>query len=583
MYNWRKIYQMVIEHRSAFVLVQLLALLATIVSIPTPLLMPLLVDEVLLHKPGKLIETIHTLFGQGTPLFYTIVVLIFTLVLRASYVLFQVLQAKTFQKISKDITYQIRKEVLTHLQRVSMEEYESLGSGKVASRLVTDIDTIDSFLSASISKLLISVLTLIGVCIVLLLIHWQLALFIIFLNPLVVLFSAKMARGVAKLKKEQNRLTEVFQNALVETLEVFEQIRAANKEHYFLARLLTHAKELMERSIDYAYKSDAAARLSFLIFVAGFEVFRAAGIITVAYSDLSIGLMMAIFGYLWFMMTPIQEIINIQYAKRSADVALGRINELLRLHPEPQFPHEANPFKEEKPIEISVEHLSFAYPGKEPVLKDLSLTIPAGKISAIVGASGSGKTTLARLLVGFYPPQEGDILYNHISYRRIGLDVIRQNVALVLQMPVLFNDTILFNVTLGHDYPKERVIEALKMAQIYDLVQRLPDGLQTMVGRGGVRLSGGERQRIAIARMILQDPKVVILDESTSALDMETEWLLFCALDRFLRSRTTILIAHRPSTIEKADMLFFLKEGRLQRQMSFEEYKEKSRQNLCIL
>ncbi len=574
---------MVIAHRRAFILVQLLALLATIVSIPTPLLMPLLVDEVLLHKPGRLIETIQALFGNGTPFFYTMVVLAITLFLRGTYVLFQVLQAKTFQQISKDITYEIRKKVLSHLQGVSMEEYESLGSGKVASRLVTDIDTIDNFLSASISKLLVSVLTLVGVCVVLLLIHWQLALFIIFLNPLVVLFSAKMARGVARLKKEQNRLTEVFQNALVETLEVFEQIRAANKEEYFLAKLLHLAKELKERSIDYAYKSDAAARVSFLIFVAGFEVFRAAGIVTVAYSDLSIGLMMAIFGYLWFMMTPIQEIINIQYAKRSADVALQRINELLRLHPEPRFPHEANPFEEDKPIEIIVDHLTFAYPAKEPVLKDLSLTIPAGKISAIVGASGSGKTTLARLLVGFYAPQEGDILYNKISYRRIGLDVIRQNVALVLQTPVLFNDTILFNVTLGREYPKERIIEALKMAQIYDLVRHLPDGLQTIVGRSGVRLSGGERQRIAIARMILQDPKVVILDESTSALDMETERLLFCALEKFLSKRTTILIAHRPSTIEKADILFFLKEGKLQGEMSFEEYKEKSRQNLCIL
>ncbi len=583
MYDWRTIYEMVISHKRAFILVQVLALLATIVSIPTPLLMPLLVDEVLLHKPGRLIETIQALFGEGTPFFYTMVVLAITLFLRGAYVLFQVLQAKTFQQISKDITYEIRKKVLSHLQKVSMEEYESLGSGKVASRLVTDIDTIDNFLSASISKLLVSLLTLVGVCIVLLLIHWQLALFIIFLNPLVVLFSAKMARGVARLKKEQNCLTEVFQNALVETLEVFEQIRAANKEEYFLAKLLRLAQELKDRSIDYAYKSDAAARVSFLIFVAGFEIFRAAGIVTVAYSDLSIGLMMAIFGYLWFMMTPIQEIINIQYAKRSADVALRRINALLQLHPEPRFPHEANPFEGDSAIEIEIDHLTFAYPTKEPVLKDLSLIIPAGKISAIVGASGSGKTTLARLLVGFYVPQEGDILYNKISYRHIGLDVIRENVALVLQTPVLFNDTILFNVTLGRNYPKERVIEALKMAQIYDLVERLPKGLETVVGRGGVRLSGGERQRIAIARMILQDPSVVILDESTSALDMETEQLLFCSLEKFLSKRTTILIAHRPSTIEKADILFFLKEGRLQGEMRFEEYKEKSRQNLCIL
>ncbi len=582
MISWRDIYQSILSYKKAFILAQFMALAGVMASVPTPLLMPLLVDEVLLHKPGRLIETINLLFGQGSALFYTMVVLFMTLFLRGLYILFQIIQTKIFQRISKEITYEIRRRVLLHLEKVALQEYESIGGGKIASRLVTDINTIDSFLSASISKLLVSTLTLIGVCVVLLMIHWQLALFIIFLNPLVVLFSAKLARGVARLKKEENRVIEVFQNALVETLEVFEQIRAANKEEYFFSRLLNRIKELKERSIDYAFKSDAAARLSFLVFVMGFEIFRAAGILAVAYSDLSIGLMMAIFGYLWFMMTPIQEIINIQYAKRSANVALDRINELLRLRIEPVFSHEKNPF-EDGAVSIDVEHVTFAYKDKEPILKDLSLKIPAKKISAIVGSSGSGKTTLSRLLVGFYIPQTGDIRYNGVSFRHIGLDVIRQNVALVLQTPVLFNDTLLFNLTLGREYPRKRIEEALKMAQIYDLIQKLPEGLNTVVGRGGVRLSGGERQRVAIARMILQDPKVVILDESTSALDMKTEQLLFCALADFLAKRTTILIAHRPSTIEKADMLFFLENGRLKERMSFKEYKDRLRENFCIL
>ncbi len=578
MYSWKKIFALILKQKRAFFTAQLLALLAVLASVPTPLLMPLLVDEVLLQKPGRLVHMIDAIFGAGSPLFYTLVVLIVTLLLRALFVGLNILQSKIFHTLAKSVTARIRESVLEHLQKVSMSEYESLGSAKVAARLVSDINTIDTFLSSSISKLLISILTLIGISVVLLTIHWQLALFILFLNPLVVVFSTKLARKVAKLKKEENRAIEIFQSALVETLELFEAIRAANKEGYFFGKLKNLVEELKNRSIQFSYKNDAGIRLSFLVFVGGFEVFRAAGIIAVAYSDLSIGLMMAIFGYLWFMMTPIQDIINIQYAKRSADMALQRINELFTLAKEPKFAHLKNPFTQPDPIAIEVCDVSFAY-GQREILKDINLEIPAGKISALVGASGSGKTTLSRLLVGLYVPQKGDIFYNGESIKDIGLDVVREHVALVLQMPMLFNDTILFNLTLGKEIEQSRITRALKMAQLYEIVEKLPDGLQTEVGRNGVRLSGGERQRMAIARMILQDPKVVILDESTSAIDMETEKMIFCNLKEFLRQRTTILIAHRPSTIQEADKLFFLKNGEVTKEISFQEYKE----NFCIL
>ncbi len=556
---------------------QILALLAVVASVPTPLLMPLLVDEVLLQKPGVLVHSIDALFGKSSPLFYTLVILMVTLLLRATFVGLNILQSKIFHTLSKSVTAKIREDVIEHLKSVSMSEYETLGSAKVASRLISDINTIDTFLSSSISKLLISILTLLGISIVLLSIHWQLGLFILFLNPIVVVFSTKLARKVAKLKKEENRAIEIFQSALVETLDLFEAIRAANKEDYFFGRLKSLVNELKNRSIHFSYKNDAGVRLSFLLFVSGFELFRAAGIIAVAYSDLSIGLMMAIFGYLWFMMSPIQDIINIQYAKRSADVALQRVNELFRLHKEPNFPHRKDPFCSGA-VEIRLENISFGYEDRE-ILHNITFTIPPEKISALVGASGSGKTTLSRLLVGLYAPQKGDILYNGVSIKEIGLDRVRQNVALVLQMPMLFNDTLLFNITLGKEYEEQKIKEALQMAQIWEFVTSLPEGLLTQVGRGGVRLSGGERQRIAIARMILQEPKVVILDESTSAIDMETEKMIFCNLRDFLRQRTTILIAHRPSTIQEADMLFFLKNGRIEKELSFQEYKE----NFCIL
>lgn len=571
-YSWQKIFELLKRDRKRFFIAQVLALLATIVSVPTPLLMPVLVDEVLLKKPGFVVHTIDAYFGKGSAFYYTSIVLMAVIFLRFAFVALNILQNKIFETISKEITYKIRKDVLEHLENVSMAEYEMLGSGSVASRLVTDINTIDSFLTVSISRLLISILSLAGISIVLLFIHWKLALFILFLNPLVVLFATKLARYVAKLKREENRAIEIFQKSLIETLEVFEQIRAANKESYFFKRVIENAKNVKERAIDFSFKSDAANRLSFLVFVTGFEVFRAAGILTVAYSNLSIGLMLAIFGYLWFMMTPIQEILNIQYAYKNATTALKRVNELLSLQKEPNYPHIKNPFKENKPVKIELKDLYFGYEEKE-ILKDLNMVIPAAKKTAIVGASGSGKTTLSRILVGFYPIKKGDVLYNDISIKEIGLDVVREHVSLVLQTPYLFNDTIRFNITLGREVSEEKLKKAIKMAQLDDTIKELKDGLDTVVGKGGIKLSGGQRQRVAIARMIVQEPKVVILDESTSAIDIETERKLFEEIEDFLEQRTTIIIAHRLSTIKQADFVYMLDNGKIVKSGEFEKIK----------
>ncbi len=570
-YSLKRLLYHLKEDRKKFFLAQFLALLATLASVPTPLLMPVLVDEVLLHKPGVVTETIDNLLGSGSALYYTLIVLGVVIFLRISYVVLNILQNRIFETLSKKITYSMREEVLRHLQRVSMAEYETLGSGNVASRLVTDIETVDKFLSITISRFLISVLSLVGISVVLLMIHWQLALFILFLNPAVIMFATKLSRKVAALKRDENRAIEAFQSALVETLEVFEQIRAANKETDFFKKLLRLAAEVRERSVSFSWKSDAASRLSFLVFVVGFEIFRAAGILAVAYSNLSIGLMLAIFGYLWFMMTPIQEILGIQYAYKNATVAIQRINELFELKTEPEYPHIKNPFAQNRAVEIVLENIHFSY-GEKEVLKGVDMKFAAGKKSAVVGASGSGKTTLARILVGFYPIQKGDIFYNGVSIKEIGLDVVRENVALVLQSPVLFNDTLEFNLTLGKNHSPEEIRNALKMARLEEVVKELPEGLKSIVGKGGVKLSGGQRQRVAIARMVLQNPKVVILDESTSALDMDTERELFDMLEEFLRNRTTIIIAHRVSTIKQADYIYVLDEGRVVEMGDFEKF-----------
>ena len=559
-------------YRSALIRGNLAAVAATLLTVLIPLFIPMLVDELLLKKSdtltGWVAEHIAPMSLEGYVFFFLVLVI----VLRGLGFLLNVYQVRTFLGISKDIAYRLRRDATEHLQRVSLKEYETSSSGAIASRLVTDISTVDSFIGTTVSKFLISILTLLFTAVVLLMIDWKLALFILLTNPVVVYFTAKLARNVGRLKREENRAVEAFQSALTDTLELFQQIRAANKEEYFFRRILTQAKELRERSVEFGYRSDRAIRLSFLVFLGGYELFRSVSILAVAYGGLSVGLMLAVFGYLWIMMTPTQDVINFQYALANARAACRRIDTIFAMEREPEVDKEGiDPFSGKKAVAVATEGLGFSYQKGREILKNITLEIPAASKVAIVGPSGSGKTTLAGLLVGFYPVEKGVIRYDGVEHARIPLPTIRRHVHLILQHPKLFNDTMWFNLTLGREIPEERVKEAIRIAQLEDVIATLEAGLETVVGRDGVRLSGGQRQRVAIARMILLDPEVVIFDESTSALDVHTEYRLFDALEAYLRPKTVITIAHRLSTIEKAERIFVLEDGHLVDQGSPEE------------
>lgn len=562
-YSFKTIYQEALKYKKEFAIANITAFFAVLVSTPVPLLMPLLVDEVLLKKPGFLIEHINLFMGESESYVYVAIILVVVLILRFLFFILNVFQNWLFSVISKNITFKIRKDLLSHLSRVCLSEYETFGTGKISSLFLVDLDTIDSFLGVTVSRLIISLLTMLGVGIILLMIHWQLALFILFMNPFVVLITTKLARKVSSYKKEENKAYEIFTDALNETLDLFWQVRASNQEKGFMDRLKDKAGGIKNASISFSYKSDAASRFSFYIFLSGFEIFRAASILVVAYSDLSIGLMLAVFSYLWVMMSPIQEILNIQYAYHNAQRSIERINRIFAFSKEPDFPHDKNPFKDTLTNSVTLNSVDFSYIEGKKVLEDINMNIKKGEKVAIVGASGSGKTTLAQVIVGFYPALSGELNFDGVDIKEIGLDIVRENVFLILQNPLLFNDTIKMNITLGKEIEDEKVLEALKTAQLADLVNDLDEGIYTMVGKNGIKLSGGQRQRLSIARMILQDPNVVIFDESTSALDIHTENNLFEALKEFLKEKTTIIIAHRLSTIRQADYIYMLDRGKI--------------------
>ena len=556
------LYKLILKHKPKLLKANLIALVATLVSIPIPLLIPLLIDEVVLNQEGGLIATINFLFGDFAPLGYIFMTLVITIILRFGFFISSVFAHYVFTEIAQDITLTLRKKLLLHLKSVAMHEYETLGSGAVSSKLVSDMQTLEGFIGSALSRSIVSVLTLIGVAIILISIEWRLGLLILILHPAVVAVTRLISRRVAVFKKEENRAISKFQNSLIETLDLFGQIRASSKENEFINKSIEDAKELRDETARFGKKSFAAEKFSFTLFLSVFEVFRALGLVLVLSSDLSIGLMFALFGYLWFMMTPVQDLLSLQYAYSNAKAALERLNKLFELEQESISHANVNPFTS-KSSSIRVEDLSFSYSNTSSILKNINMNIKAGSKVALIGPSGSGKTTLAKVLSGFYPPKEGRLFYNEVSLSEIGLQRLRSKLFVVLQQPVLFNDTLRFNLTMGDEFSNEKILEALRIAQLSLFVKDIPKGLDSLVGKNGVRLSGGQKQRLSIARMILSNPSIVIFDESTSALDVHTESDLFKALENFLKERTIITIAHRLSTVQNSDYIYVMKEGKI--------------------
>ncbi|WP_261824960.1 ABC transporter ATP-binding protein [Vibrio neonatus] len=542
-----------------------IAFLATLISVPIPLLLPLMVDEVLLNKPAQGLEFLNRFLPQSiqTASGYIVTVLLMIIVMRIVSQALNILQTRQFTLVSKRLTCQLRQWILDKLGRVSMQQYEEKGSGGLTSHLVTDIETIDKFIGSTLSRFVISVLTVIGTGGILLWLNWQLGLFIILMNPVVIYLSRHLGQRVKHLKKKENQAFERFQQRLVETLDGIYQLRAANREQEYLGRLKQDAESIRVDADKYAWQSDAANRLSFLMFLIGFEIFRAAAMLMVLFSDLSIGQIFAVFGYLWFMLSPVQELLSIQYSWYSASAAMKRLNGILEMPEEYRPKASVNPFTQGDPIEIEFKNVSFAYDSERNILDDFSLIIPKGKRVALVGASGGGKSTLIQLLLGIYQKDSGQILVNGHSIETVSYEALRQELAVVLQQPMIFNDTLRQNLTLGKDYHEDELWSALEVAQLSDLRHTLPNGLDSHIGRQGVRLSGGQRQRLAIARMVLSNPELVILDEATSALDTSTEAQLHTALNRFLKNRTTLIVAHRLSAVKQADLIYVLEDGKV--------------------
>jgi ATP-binding cassette subfamily C protein len=540
-------------YKKSIFIANVIALVVTLLSVPIPLFIPFIVDEVLLGKEGAFTSTINQFVEISSPEYYILIVFILTLMIHGIIALLNIIRNTYLNKVIADIRLNIRKKILLYLKFVSMSEYDMMGSGVTSSKMNTDIAVVMNFLSGSVGSILIQVLKLIGMSAVLLYLNWKLALVILILNPLVVKMFIKVFKALSKIMKERNKAIASFNNSLVESLELFNQIRVQNREDHFLEKVNHDATDIRDKSYKYNVQWEKSLTGARLLMTYSNTLFKSLALYFVLIGEMSIGEMMAIFVYAGMVTAPMNILLRFVQKYHDAKEAMERLNTLLSMKKEKQYKMKVDPFKNQETVSIELKNIYFSYDKNKTVLENFNLKIKAGEKIAITGETGSGKSTLANILIGLYPVTQGEIFYNGVEIKEIGYTKVREHIGFVLQSPLMFNSTLRYNLSLGEAYSDEEMYEALKVAQLYDFVEELPAKLDTIVGKNGTKLSGGQRQRLSIARVLLDKPNVIIFDESTSSLDTDTEDKLLNALDEYIKNKTVITIAHRQTTIDKAD------------------------------
>lgn len=453
-----------------------------------------------------------------------------------------------------------RRYVYEHMQKLSLRFYEDKQTGQLMSRVVNDTDLFERMISHAVPDVIVNLLTFVAITIVLSSMNWQLTLYSMAPIPLVILaligFSKVVRPAFRRRQKEVGDLNAV----LNDSISGIREIKAFNRESEQLERVemgieryrvsLLTALRLMAIFQPFIDFSTSIGQLV-VIFFGGQMALR---------GSLSIADLVAFFLYLEMFYQPIRALGMSWEQVQEALAGFDRVEELLRESPDVTEPSEPTPLPEQIRGHISLENVSFSYTDKEIVLRDISLDIPASHVVALVGPTGVGKSTLVSLLPRFYDVKSGSIKLDGIDIRDFNVEKLRQNISIVLQDVFLFHGTVRDNILFGN--PKaseEEIIEAARVSNAYEFIKDLPEGFGTIIGERGVKLSGGQRQRISIARAVLKNAPVLILDEATSSVDTETELLIQQALERLMEGRTTVIIAHRLSTIRNADKIVVLK------------------------
>jgi len=459
------------------------------------------------------------------------------------------------------VVAEVRGHIYNHLQRLSLRYYSDKQTGQLMSRVVNDTDLFEQLIAHAVPDVLVNILTLIGVSIVLFSLNWRLTLFSIIPIPLVVFSLRVYAKYVRPAFRDRQKELGDLNALLNDNISGIREIKAFTREEEELQRVgvgidryrrsLLRALRLMsifQPFVDFT----SSLGLLIVIYFGGQLAFK--GILAVA--DL-----VAFFLYLDLFYQPVRNLGNSWEQVQGALAGADRVAEIMAEEPEIQDQAGATLLTGRAKGNITFSNVYFHYNEGENILENINLDIPANQVVALVGPTGVGKSTLVSLIPRFYDVSSGKILLDGKDIRELTLDSLRRQVSIVLQDVFLFHGTVRENILFGRpDATEQDIIRAAKVANAHSFITALSDGYETMIGERGVKLSGGQKQRLSIARAVLKNAPILILDEATSSVDTETELLIQEALERLMVGRTAIIIAHRLSTIRNADMIVVLDE-----------------------
>jgi len=481
------------------------------------------------------------------------------------------LRIRVMGTLGERVVASLRRRLYRALQRLSLSYYDREHTGRIMARVLTDTRLVQRFVANGLQQLVINVLMVAGISAMLFAMEWRLAALALLPIPVVVLVGRRFARQFRGIFRSVRRKFAQLSTTVSETISGMRVVKSFAQEDREIGGFEAQLRECTNAHLA-AVRARArfGPTVTFLMGVGTIAVWYVGGG-EVLGAKLTLGTLILFIGYMQQFYNPVQQLLNLTESFQECATAAERVFNILDM-PSEVADHDQAIELPRVAGRVTIENVTFGYEEGEPVLTDINLDIAPGEMVGLVGQTGSGKSTLVSLVCRFYDPTRGRVLLDGVDLRDIRIRSLREKIGMVLQEPFLFAGTIRENIAYGKPEASElEIIRAAKAANAHDFIMNLPDGYDSPVGERGVMLSGGERQRISIARAILKNPAILILDEATSAVDTATEASIQEALERLVQGRTTIAIAHRLSTLRYANRLMVLDKGRIVEQGTHDE------------
>jgi ATP-binding cassette, subfamily B, bacterial len=472
------------------------------------------------------------------------------------------------------VMHDLRRVLYSHIQQLSLSYHDQKRTGDLISRVTSDIDAVQSLISNVMLGVLVNVLTLVGMVLVMFYLNWEFTLIALLVAPGLFLVVYHYTHRIKKASRAMRRKEGEVVSVLEEMLSSIRVVKAFAREDYEQRRFERESRKSVEAALQARNVKAKLPPIVEIIVACGTCLVLWYGARLVLTGGLTSGELLVFLLYLGKMYKPMRELSKMTDTMSKASVGWERIREVLENEMQVRdLPRarRASRFKGK----IEFDHVRFSYGPDQPVFSDLSFKIKPGQLAALVGPTGAGKTTIVSLLPRFYDISSGEIRIDNKDIRGFKIRSLRQQISFVLQESLLFRAPVWQNIAYGKpEASRNEIIRAAKLACADEFIDQMPDGYDTMIGERGVTLSGGQRQRIAIARAIIRDAPILILDEPSSGLDAAAEKVVFDALENLMAGKTSIVIAHRLATVRRADVIFVIDEGRVAEQGSHDELLE---------